>query len=198
MNRPARPTTGRTRDNELRIGIDIDGTIARWLAAFERRLRILDPRFKVIDALAYNVFHRYSSSPEHIQEALDTVDYLGIELIPFAREAIAEMSALGHHPVFVTAPTPTHPTCVDDKREWIEDNFGPRMAEEAIIEIDKTLVTGLDIIMEDNPALIELNAELDTEVVAFLRSYNRRAARQAGVRGFSAWSQYKSVLREVA
>jgi 5'-nucleotidase len=198
MNRPSRPTVGRARDTELLdIKIDIDGTSARWKEEFEHCLTVIYPEWTYADLLAYDVRDRYNAPLWAIEEALNSIGYLTLEPMPMVKVAIVQMTQAGHKVTFATAPTLTHPTCEADKREWIARHFNDRMAEEAIIQVDKTTVDG-DILIDDHPNIVGANPSPVWEHVQFLRAYNRSAARAAGRRGFSAWSQWAAVLGEVA
>lgn len=171
MNRPMRPVEGRTSDTELRILLDLDGTTVDWLHEYEMTLRSLDSTATLIDPYAYNVFDRYEAQPDAIQEALDTLDYRSLRFLPGAAQAIREMREAGHEVTFASAPTPSHPTCVEEKRDWIEKHFGVRMAEEAHIVLDKTSLRG-DVLIDDHPALSGA-VEPTFQQVLYRQRYNR-------------------------
>lgn len=179
----------------LNVGIDCDNTINRWTSAHDAIVHYLYPEAEIINSTTYNVFERTDAPAEVIQEALDTIPYRSLDLMPGAQEAIAEMQEAGHRVVFVTAPTLTHPTCEEDKRIWLAEHFGQRMAKEAIIQVDKTVVTDIEILIDDHPAIVGANPNPAWKQVMFRRAYNRHVETRYKL---IAWSQWREVIEGVA
>jgi len=157
-----------------RILQDLDGPCTMWLDNFDHNVMPgLFPGYKVIDYREAHVFKRGNAPADLVQLGLDTVDYLNLKPVPGSREGIRALQDAGHEVVFASAPTPTHPTNVDDKREWIERYYGPKMAEAAYIRLDKTTIDG-DVIIDDKKRITG-ERPLKPKHILYRMPYNRGA-----------------------
>lgn len=184
----------RTTRELLTVLIDLDGVAAVWLPPFEAALLDLDPDTTVIDATAYDVFDRFSTSRDNIKTALNLPGFYR-ELLPMpgVETAIAQMQDEGIEVYFASVPTRTNPTCASDKLDWVANFFGGHMADRTILGVDKTAVRG-DILIDDRPS-IDGAFEPSWQHVVFDADYNKHIADKPRL---TSWSNWRDVVEGVA
>lgn len=106
--------------------------------------------------------------------------FLNLQPLPGALAAYDRLKTMGHHALFLTAPSVKNPLCYTEKRMSIERHFGYEACRDLIIAHDKSLLRG-DVLIDDRS---DSNKQTDFQGV-FL---------QFGSVQFPDWT---SVLREI-
>ena len=140
----------------LIIGVDIDDSLNDYKPAFCAEWDRLYPDEVHLspDELTRS-WHLRECYPMHLAEKVEAIFiapgfHSRLMLKSYAREALHEMAADGHHVCICTAARIESPWVFEEKIDWVTVNLGTAFAQHTIIGNDKTLLD-LDILFDDRP-----------------------------------------------
>jgi 5'-nucleotidase len=176
----------------LTFNVDMDSVLCDW----DKQFRIdLEP---FTDSLPENYytdssFDLFSGLTE--QQAFSVLSvmnragfYSDLQPIDGAVDAVRLMIDMGIDVAFVTSPWYTNPTCMDDKKSWLNHHIGNGFADRMIISKDKTRVRGTFLI-DDKPHVTGKMIP-EWEHIYFTQRYN---AHLPG-RRINAWDEWENTL----
>lgn len=135
---------------------DMDGVLADWDAGFREYMRIHTPTIPIIEYAQRVNFYAVQDYPEEHREALKRLAYLpgfyrSLPPVPGSLEVVKRLA--GHMDVILlTAPMSHHPTCAQEKIEWVVEHLGPEWQDRVFIAKDKTRVRA-DYLIDDKPGI---------------------------------------------
>lgn len=178
------------------ILLDMDGVLADFDSAFyqawESRFGGVYP---AIPKEKRTTFYVRDDYPEFLRDNIEEIYhsqyfYRNIPIMAGAKEAVAEMLAMGHEIRICTSPLTTNKFCASEKFEWVEEHFSSDFLARIIIAKDKTWVRG-DILIDDKP-VIPGSLQPVWRHIIYDHPYNQK---QGGLR--LTWQNYQSVLAEL-
>merc|ERR1711988_1974094 len=109
------------------------------------------------------------------------------KLPPFAGAvaAVHQMERAGFQVWFCTSPILGHPTCCQEKLEWIQEHFGDAYVQRVVLCQDKTTVRG-DILIDDKPNITGLHPPTWRQCL-FDAPYNQCRSDLPRITQWSAW-----------
>jgi len=111
---------------------------------------------------------------------------------PNAIKEVIKMEQAGFQIWFCTSPLLGHPTCCQEKLEWIQEHFGEEYVKRVILCQDKTTVRG-DILVDDKPTITGLHNPTWQQCI-FNAPYNQA---QTDLPRMSEWSDWETPLKKV-
>jgi 5'-nucleotidase len=114
-----------------------------------------------------------------------------LEPVKGSKEAIDEISRMGHYVFILTSPGVSYPNAAGEKYNWVARHYGTHMLERLIITPAKPMIRG-NILIDDRPELPHEDKAM-WEHVLYDRSYNKTVE---GKRRLT-WENWKEVLSEV-
>jgi 5'-nucleotidase len=170
--------------------LDMDGVIVDWDAGFRRAWgsRPLDrsQSYAMEDCVPVELKN----------DAVKTFMAPGFfrDLPPFkgAVAAVNQMESAGLQVWFCTSPILGHPTCCQEKVEWIQKHFGEAYVKRMILCQDKTTVRG-DILIDDKPQITGLHPPTWRQCL-FNAPYNQA---RTDLPRISRWDEWEGPVKQV-
>lgn len=149
--------------------VDVDEVLGEFVLHVLDRMREQIPNF---EPRPQRHFHLNRVYPEHAQLIHDTIREPGfiasIPLKPDAIEGLEGIRELGYNFRLCTSPALDHPTCQEEKLQWIRKLlvpvFGSSVETEAIITRNKHLYDGFALI-DDNVKMSDLRGVAWTHIL---------------------------------
>ncbi|MEM6997974.1 MAG: hypothetical protein AAF413_03640 [Patescibacteria group bacterium] len=147
------------------ILIDMDGTGYDFDGAIARKL---GQDYGIgIDHRSAETFYLRDSFPGYaaqIAEIHNGPDFF-YELDPYPGfvSAVRKVQAAGYVVRFCSSPLPSNPSCEQQKRSALERDFGAEMAENAIIDRNKSVHDGL-LLVDDKPEIPDAESASWTQI----------------------------------
>ena len=117
--------------------------------------------------------------------------FASLDPIQGSKEAIAEMTDMGHWVFILTSPGISYPNAAGEKYNWVAKHYGQHMLERLIITPAKPMIRG-DILIDDRPELPHEQNAL-WEHVLYDKSYNKDVPDKRRI----TWDSWKDVLTEL-
>ena len=105
-----------------------------------------------------------------------------------AKDALAEMEAMGHELFICSSPLSTHDNSVQEKYEWVERNLGAPWVKRIVLTKDKTIVMA-DLLIDDKPIITGVESAPVWEHILYDRPYNREIQKRR-----MTWDNWKEIL----
>jgi len=174
----------------------MDGVIADFARGFTEGFQKKFPNHEIIKLEDIKSFSRVDEYHEKFgidKEQLKDIYrakgfFLGLKMIPGAKEALNDMVREGFKVFICTAPSEAYKYCVSEKYTWTEQNLGPEWIDKMILTKDKTLVKG-HILIDDNPHITGVIKDPEWQHVLFDQPYNRHLIKDRLV----DWSKWRTV-----
>jgi len=135
--------------------LDMDGTVVDWDSGFRKAWadRSSIDRTKSY-AMEECVPEEFKDEAKQVMMAPGFFRHL--PPFPNAIQEVKKMEHAGFQIWFCTSPLLGHPTCCQEKLEWIQEHFGDEYVKRVILCQDKTIVRG-DILIDDKPNITGLH-----------------------------------------
>jgi len=180
---------------KLHILVDADGTLYDWGYRWDEILNEKAPHLlnipRAVDQRSFNL--RLNLTPEEaavVDEVFNHPGFYGeLRTLPGSQEAIAKMIEQGHHVQIATSPWWDNPTCLQDKADSIERDFGIRKS--IVFANDKTGLRG-DVLFDDKPGITGHYEEPTWTQILYDQPYNR----ELQLPRITDWSQWEEVLEK--
>lgn len=161
----------------IEIAVDMDDVVAEWSQAVEREVRLRLPHVRPVPMAERRHFYIRQEYPEAVREEVYALArkpgfYESLRPVPGALETLREWRERGHGVVLLTAPQKGHPTCAQEKVNWVRKHLGPDWGEDLVIAYDKTRYHA-DYLIDDRPEIPGRRADPSWIHVKYDRPYNR-------------------------
>jgi 5'-nucleotidase len=171
--------------------LDMDGTVVDWDTGFRQAWA---DRSTIDRTKSYAMEDCVPA--EFKEEAKQVMMSPGFfrHLPPFpnALEAVKKMEQAGFQIWFCTSPLLGHPTCCQEKLEWVQEHFGLEYVKRVILCQDKTTVRG-DILVDDKPSITGLHPPTWQQCI-FDAPYNQA---RTDLSRMTEWSDWEIPLMKV-
>jgi len=174
----------------LVVLLDMDGTIVDWDAGFRRAWgdRPVDrtKSYAMEDCVPVEL-------RDDAKATFMTPGFFR-NLPPFAGAvaAVRQMERAGFQVWFCTSPILGHPTCCQEKLEWIQEHFGDAYVQRVILCQDKTTVRG-DVLIDDKPHIAGLHPPTWRQCI-FDAPYNTS---RTDLPRISTWAQWEVPVKQM-
>lgn len=173
-------------EHRPRVLVDMDDVVADFYGELIRHLEANDPPVEIIDFNQYYL-SRCIKNPEYFLPIINEIKnapgfFRDLPPVEGAIDGWNNMIELGYNPVIDTAPLESNPTCVEDKKAWIDYQFGSRAVDEALFHSDKTGDVGVALI-DDKPQIAGAHVPV-WQQIHFHTSYNRDVVTDFRLRGW--------------
>ncbi len=177
----------------MRILVDMDGVLADLETQFLQIWRSRHPQKFFVPLEERTTFYIRDDYPEGLKPLVDDVYwepgfFKGMEIVPGAKQALAEMRALGLDVFLCSSPLRKYRHCVLEKFEWVDMHLGSDWTQRLVLTRDKTLVQA-DILIDDKPVITGVESKPAWEHILYDRPYNRTSDKRR-----LTWDTWKSVL----
>jgi len=171
--------------------LDMDGTVVDWDSGFRQAWA----NRSVIDRT--KSYAMEDCVPAEFREEAKQVMmspgfFRHLPAFPNAIKEVIKMEQAGFQIWFCTSPLLGHPTCCQEKLEWIQEHFGEEYVKRVILCQDKTTVRG-DILVDDKPTITGLHNPTWQQCI-FNAPYNQA---QTDLPRMSEWSDWETPLKKV-
>lgn len=133
----------------------MDNVLADYEGEFLTKFRKKYPGHFYIPLERRSTFYIHEQYPKELKEQifgiLTSVGFFeNLPLVTGGKEAIEEMTEMGHEVFICTSFIHQYENCVLEKYAWVEKNLGYEWVKRTILTKDKTLVFG-DYLIDDKP-----------------------------------------------
>jgi len=135
--------------------LDMDGTVVDWDSGFRQAWANRSPIDRT-KSYAMEDCVPAEFKEEAKQVMMSSGFFRHLPPFPNAIEKVRNMEHAGFQIWFCTSPLLGHPTCCQEKLEWIQEHFGEKYVKRVILCQDKTTVRG-DILVDDKPNITGLH-----------------------------------------
>jgi len=159
------------------IAVDMDDVVVEWSAAVAREVQRRMPHVRPVPMAERRHFYIRADYPEAVREEVYGLVrrpgfYEELEPVEGALATLHEWRRRGHGVVLLTAPQKGHPTCAQEKVNWVRRHLGADWAEDLVIAHDKTRYYA-DYLIDDRPEIPGRKPDPAWVHVKYDRPYNR-------------------------
>jgi uncharacterized HAD superfamily protein len=178
----------------MKIAMDLDGTVANWLAAFcKQHNLVFGTKLRVSDVTMWDFLHltSFTNWVEALDWAVEQRTYLRAAAYPHAVSALRELHGDGHTILYLTH----RPWGAKEQTLTWLNRRGLMPANTALIHSnDKTTWGGIDLWVDDAPHIVGRLRERGQQVLLFDRPWNQHVQEGPLVRRVYDWLQVPTLV----
>jgi uncharacterized HAD superfamily protein len=190
------PVKGKAMEKpRLKIGVDLDNTLADTIPIWTK---LLKEKYGIelnhSEITEYDLVYHVPMTDEEVQNTFREVwsDHPAVPPNPGDPRGVLEAISKDHDLFIVTATVAKK----EEVDQWLDRN-GIKHKGLVMVRSSEKLNSGVDVIIDDNPKVIDLFARAGKMVILYDRPWNKKVRREKNVVRVKDWSEVTNALEKL-